>query len=318
MIQETVLRLKDIGGGLTIKPPVVIGAAAHRDLILDQLSAVGIEASLVVLEPQARNTAATAALAAFAVDEVDPKAVALLLPADHVIGDVTAFGAVLKRSLSLADERIVTFGIEPNRPETGYGYIEAGQPLAPGVFAIARFHEKPTLDIAKGYVESTGFSWNAGMFMFRPGTMLEEFSQSASAIRDAVSMAWFGGKRERGVVLLDAEAFAKAPAAPVDIAIMEKTQRGAVAPVSMQWADVGAWSEVWRIAEKDESGNVIDGPVIDLGVNDCLVRADGVPVAIAGVSDVIVVATRDGVLVVSKDRAQDVKPLLEALKTRAS
>lgn len=314
LIQETALRVKRLADqGLPIGPLVVVGAAGHADTILDQLESVGAAPAQLVLEPVPRDTAAACALAAFAADEINPAALALVIPADHVIEDVAAFAAALRRAAAHADNRIVTFGVTPTAPETGFGYIEAGAALAPGVHAIARFHEKPDAATARDYLARGGFSWNAGMFLFRPGLLLEDYTRHAREVRDAASQAWFGARRGQGLIHLDADAFAAAPKVSVDVAIMQKTEIGAVASASMQWADVGSWSEVLRLSLKDANGVARVGPTAVRDVSDSLVISDAMPVAVCGVEGVIVVASREGVLVIAKDRAQDVKNLLATL-----
>jgi mannose-1-phosphate guanylyltransferase/mannose-6-phosphate isomerase len=318
MIQETADRVRDPIGGVTFTAPIVIASAAHEDLISDQLQAIGIEPALLVLEPEGRNTAATAALAAFAGDEVDPTALVLLLPADHLIEDRAAFAAAIRAAAGCADARIVTFGVTPTGPETGYGYIQAGATLTPGVLEVTKFHEKPHADLAATYAADPRFSWNAGIFLFRPGLLLDEFTGEAAAIREAVAAAWFGAKRDGRVVRLESSHFSRAPKAPIDTAVMEKTAHAAVAPVSMAWADVGSWSEVWRLSPKDEAGNVVSGDVVFLDGADSLVRSEGVKLAVCGVNDLIIVATRDGVVVAPKSRAQDVKLMVEAWNKRGA
>jgi mannose-1-phosphate guanylyltransferase / mannose-6-phosphate isomerase len=315
MIQETALRLKGVVGGINFGPPVVVASAAHEALILDQLGAVGVEPALLVLEPEGRNTAAAAAAAAFAVDEIDPGALALVLPSDHLIGHVGHFATAIKRAAAFAESRILTFGISPTGPATGYGYIEAGASLGAEVFAITRFHEKPDTSTAEAYLAAGGFTWNAGIFLFRPGILLEEFKGAYAAIREGVSMAWFGARRMPGVVHLDAAHFGQTPAEAVDIAVMQGTARGAVAPVDMDWADVGSWSEVLRLSEQDTAGNVVEGAPALIDVRKSLVRADGVRLAVVGVEGLVIVATRDGVLVADSRRTEEVKALLAQWQT---
>jgi mannose-1-phosphate guanylyltransferase/mannose-6-phosphate isomerase len=312
MIAETARRVEGDHGDVQFLPPVVIAGEAHAQLVDDLLAEAGIRPSRVVLEPMGRNTAATAALAAMVVQDVAPGADVLLLPADHVVTRPAAFHAAIQRAGAVVDQRIVTFGILPDRPETGFGYILQGEMLADGVFAIQRFTEKPKRDVAEAYLREGGYSWNSGVFYFTSALMLEEFSGAAAAIREGAQAALAAGRREGARIFLDRDLFAAVPAQPVDIAVMEKTQCGAVAPCEIGWADIGSWSEYWRLADKDASGNAHAGSgstlVLD-GANN-LVLADGVHVSIAGVNDLIVVATRDAVIVLPKDRAQDVKALI--------
>lgn len=315
MIGETALRLQGVHAGadstgVMFLPPIIIAGERHGDLVADHLSAAGVVPAAVVLEPQGRNTAATAALAAFVARQLDPGALVLLMPADHLVADAAAFIAAIQRAVRVVDGRIVTFGIEPTAPETGYGYIRQGDALSEGVFAIARFAEKPSREVAESYLSEGGYSWNSGVFFFQPDLMLEEFSHGAADIRDGALAALEKGDRSGNEYRLDAEAFAKVRSEPVDIAVMEKTRRAAVVPCSIGWADVGSWSEVWRLSPKDSAGNAATGSVKVLDGRDNLVMAHGVHVSIAGVSDLIIVATPDAVIVLPKDRAQDVKKLI--------
>lgn len=310
MIQETALRLTGDLTGVEFGAPIVIGNAAQAHLIEEQLRGAGVEPAMVILEPVGRNTAATAALAALAGRELDPNALVLLVPADHVIADAAAFRDLIGRTAAFAHERIVTFGIVPDRPDIGYGYIEMGAEIAPGVQEIARFKEKPELAKAQEYVASRRFLWNAGMFMFAPELMLREFAASAD-ILEGVTTAWKSATRD-GVNIVLGPTFADVRSAPVDVAVMERTKRGAVAPCSVGWADVGSWSELWRLAAPTPDANVTRGPVALMECEGVLVHADGVVVAAAGLKDLIIVAVDGAVLILPKDRAQDVKQLRAA------
>ncbi len=310
MIAETALRLSGARDGLEFMPPVIIAGEKHRDLVATRLAEVGVQPAAVVLEPEGRNTAATAAIAALVVGQMDPEALVLLMPADHVVTDAPAFEAAVRRSAEAAFTRIVTFGITPDRPETGYGYIKQGDRLSDGVFTIESFTEKPEREIAEEYLKHGSYSWNSGVFFFHPDVMLEEFSIAATDIREGARQALERGQTHGGEILLDAYAFAAVRAAPVDKAVMEKTQRAAVTPCNIGWADIGSWAELWRLAPKDEAGNSVAGPALTLDASNNLVRAEGVHVSIAGVSDLIVVATKDAVLILPRDRAQDVKKLI--------
>ncbi|MGE3930662.1 MAG: mannose-1-phosphate guanylyltransferase [Hyphomonadaceae bacterium] len=310
LFAETLARVCGEVEGLSFAPPIVIGNARHGALIADELASIGVTPQAIALEPFGRNTAAAGAIAAALGAEADPEALVLLLPADHIIQDTQAFTGAIARAAPHARERIVTFGITPDRPETGYGYIKSGEPLGGGVSAIASFREKPDAATARAYLNEGGYSWNAGMFMFSPQVMLREFEPSA-AIRDAALAALRASRRDGATMVLDADAFAAVPSQPLDIAVMEKTTRGAVAPCAIGWADVGSWSEIWRLSPQDAGRNVKHGPVVALDAHDNLLRSDGPKVCVLGVSDLIVVATKDAVIVLPRDRAQDVKALKE-------
>ena len=310
MIEETVLRFSGEHDGLVFLSPVIIASAAHRDLVASALAACGIPASAVILEPKGRNTAATAALAALIANEIDPEAYVLLAPADHLVSRADVFVATIRAACSVLPGRIVTFGIDPSGPETGYGYIQQGETLAEGVHAVASFKEKPERPLAQQYLDEGGYSWNSGVFLFSPNMMLEEFAIAAADIRDGAATALDRAQRDGVEILLDAEAFAAVRSEAVDRAVMEHTQRAAVAPCDIGWADVGSWAEVWRLADKDEQGNSTDGPVIvEDGANN-LVRTDGPHISIMGLSDLIVIADGNSILIAPRDRAQDVKKVI--------
>lgn len=310
LFTATIRRVSGTHGALSFAPPVIAAGAGHLDLVKAHLAAAGAAASAIVLEPEPKNTAAVGAMAAILAREIAPGALVLLLPADHVIADAPAFLAAIARAAPVARERIVTFGITPDRPETGYGYIKAGTELATEVFAIDSFREKPNQQTASAFLAEGGYAWNAGMFLFDPDAMLEEFA-AAPAIRDGALQALAHAARRDGAIYPDATAFAAIPSVPLDIAVMEKTRRAAVAPCAIGWADVGSWSEIWRLAEKDAAGNALQGGAAVLDGANNYVRGDGLKVCVAGVSDLIVIATADGVIVAPRARAQDVKALKE-------
>ncbi|MBI1340420.1 NTP transferase domain-containing protein [bacterium] len=310
MIGETAARLTGRCDALDFLAPVIIAGEAHANLVDELLTDAGIEPSMVILEPEGRNTAATAALAALAAQEIAPDAAVLLMPADHVVTKPDALRAAVARAAGVVADRIVTFGILPNGPETGYGYIREGEKLAEGVFAVATFTEKPKLEVAEAYLAAGGYSWNSGVFFFRPAVMLEEFGIAAAGIRDGARTAFAQARRSGRRVHLDPAVFAAVDSKPVDIAVMEKTKRAAVTPCEIGWADIGSWSEYWRFSGKDAQDNSTKGSVTLVDGERNLVLGNGVHVSVAGVSDLIIVATRDAVLVLPRDRAQDVKSLI--------
>ncbi len=315
LIQETIARVSGETEHLSFAPPIVLANIAHADLAESQLAEIGVAASAIVLEPMGRNTAALGALTAAVGAEVAPGALVLLLAADHVIADVPAFHDVIRRTAEAARERIVTFGIAPSRPETGYGYIKRGALLSDGVFAIEAFKEKPDAATAEAYVRDGGYDWNAGIFFFNPDVLLREFG-AAKDIRDFALEALRRAQRSGVRIALDAAEFQRVPAAPLDIAVMEKTALGAVAPCDIGWADIGAWDEIWRLAPKDAQGNAVDGAVLTRDARNNLLRSDGITIAVSGVEDLVIVASGDAVVVVPRSRAQDVKKLLELAKAR--
>lgn len=316
MIQETALRTFG-GGPVEFLPPIVVCAHRHRDLVAGHMTEVGIKPSAVVLEPVPRNTAPVAAIAAELAARLHPGALVLLVAADHVIADRDGFVEAVARAAGAARDHIVTFGVTPSRPETGYGYIQQGEALAPGVFRVARFAEKPGRDVAQAYLAEGGYSWNAGIFLFAPGAMLAEMASSRPDILEAAHKALAASPQAAdGTIALDAALFAACPSESVDYAVMEKTQIAAVAPGDFGWADVGSWSELWRLGPHDAGGNRLRGDVMALDTTGSLVWSDGPTLAVLGLEDLIVVATGDAVIVAPRTRAQEVKDLLEKLKAR--
>jgi len=311
LFSETAARVQGTEGAVSFAPPLVLCNERHTRLVREHLKAANIEGAILVLEPLPRNTAAVGAIAAAVASEIDNEALVLLLPADHVIADAAGFRELIARAAPYAAERIVTFGIAPNRPATGYGYIKRGAPLGDGVFALDSFREKPNAETAAAYLADGGYSWNAGIFLFHPELLLKEFDASP-AIRDTALAALKAARRQGDEIHIDEPLFAQAPSQPLDIAVMEKTARAAVAPCDIGWADVGAWDEIWRIAPHDGSGNVTDGVVIARDATNNLLRADGVKLCVQGVNDLIVIATEKAVIVLPRDQAQDVKALKEA------
>jgi len=309
MIEETALRFSGTHGDIEFLDPIVIAGQSHRDLVLELLGNSGVKLSALVLEPEGRNTAATAALAALVAQELDPGALVLLAPADHLVSRPKDLVAAVSAAARVVSDRIVVFGITPSGPETSYGYIHQGERLSDGVHTVTAFKEKPDAALAQSYLDEGGYSWNAGIFFFRPSLMLEEFEHAAD-IREGARAALARGRREGVEIHLDPATFAKVRSLPVDIAVMEKTRRAAVAPCDVGWADVGSWSELWRLSDKDAGGNAVSGSATLLDSANNLVRGEGVHVSAIGVSDLVIVATRDAVLVMPRSRAQDVKKVI--------
>lgn len=317
LLQDTLLRFRSSPPAVQFADPIIVASAQHAAAAAEECAQAGVRPSEIILEPEGRNTAATAALAAAAVQRCDPEALALLAPADHRIADSEGFCAAVAKAAPLALARICTFGIRPSRPETGYGYIQAGPPLAEGVFTIASFKEKPQRAVAEEYLAAGGYFWNAGIFLFSPRIVLQEFGSGAAPVREVVVRAYAAAARE-GVFTRLGQDFLAAPALPFDVAVMEKTQLGAVVPCAIGWADIGSWLEVHSLSAQDFSGNATEGAVVLRDVRRSLVLADRVVVAAAGVDDLVIVATPEAVLVLPKERAQDVKVLLEAVRALPS
>jgi len=316
MLQDTALR---VGNAVAFTAPLVVCNQEHRFLVAEQLRQSGVAPRGIVLEPVGRNTAAACAVAALTVAATDPDALLLVLPADHQIRDVAAFHEAVGVAVRAArTDRLVTFGITPTAPETGYGYIRRGGFLeeADGAFEVAAFVEKPTLEVAEGYLADGGYAWNSGMFLFPAALLLAELERHAPAVVAAGREALEKGASDLDFFRLDPEAFAKAPGISIDYAVMERTGRAAVVPCDIGWTDVGAWSALWDVGTKDERGNVVVGDVLLDGARDCYVRSDNHLTAVVGLENAVVVVVDDAVLVADRDHAQDVKRIVDRLKAQ--
>ncbi|HJW40259.1 MAG TPA: mannose-1-phosphate guanylyltransferase/mannose-6-phosphate isomerase [Rhizomicrobium sp.] len=313
MIQDTVLRA-DVDGA---EAPVLLCGEGHRFLVAEQMQAIGVTPKAIVLEPFGRNTAPAAAVAALLVSGGDPSGLVLLMPSDSVVTKEDAFRAAVAKA-AVAAERgfIVTFGVTPDAPETGYGYIQRGALLgdAPGVDAVRRFAEKPDRATAQSYLQSGEYLWNSGMFMFRADVLLDELNLREPELLVVTKAAFAGAVRDLDFIRLEPASFEKAKNISIDYAVMEKTDRAAVVPCDMGWSDVGAWSALWSLQKRDANGNVIQGDVLTHDTRDSFVRNDKGLTALVGVKDLVVVVTEDAVLVADKHRAQDVKIIVDQMK----
>jgi mannose-1-phosphate guanylyltransferase/mannose-6-phosphate isomerase len=311
LLQETALR---IGGGL-FGPLTVIGNQGHAAEAERQLAAVGMTPRLHVLEPFGRNTAPAAAIAALAVEAAAPGGVLALLPADHFIADTEAFRAAVAAGAADAGAgRIVTFGIVPTAPETGYGYIRRVEtPYPTGAYAVAEFVEKPDLPTAISYLKSGAYLWNSGMFLARADILLGEMRTHCPKILEACTQAFQQGRRDGNRLALEREAFSASPSDSIDYAVMEHTSRASVLPARMGWSDVGSWASLWELAEKDQAGNVIRGTVYAHDSRNSYLRAESRLLATVGVEDLVIVETADGVLVARRDKVQDIKAIIDRL-----
>jgi len=295
--------------------PLVICNADHRFLVAENLRLEGHDTADIVLEPVGRNTAPAAAIAALAAQHAHgDNALLLLMPADHVIENPTAFVDAVNTAEPLAATgSLITFGIVPHAPETGYGYIRAGDALATNVHAVAEFVEKPDAETAARYVTSGEYAWNSGIFLFSARSYLDALAEFAPAIHSACQAAYAAATQEWGFTQLDAAAFARCPSDSIDYAVMEKTNRAAVVPVDMGWSDVGAWNALAELGTADAQGNVLRGDVLTEQANNNLIRAESRLVVALGVHDQIIVETADAVLVADKQHAQDVKKIVAQL-----
>ena len=297
-------------------PVLVVCNEEHRFMVAEQLRRQEQTPQGILLEPVGRNTAPALTAAAQWLLERDPDAIMLVLPSDHVVQDVKAFrAAALTAGEAAQAGRLVTFGIEPRAPETGFGYIAAGDALAgiEGARAVEGFVEKPDLKTAERFVAGGNHFWNSGMFVFRADALLAEIEAFEPAIATATRAALDAGSEDLDFFRLDRAAFAEAPAESIDYAVMEKTDRAAVVPVDMGWSDVGSWRALWEIGSKDNAGNVVVGDVMQVGARDCYLRSDGTLVAAIGLEDFVVVASTDAVLVAPKDEVQQVRDIVDQL-----
>lgn len=312
MLQATALRIPDAG---TFAAPLVICNNDHRFIIAEQLRAISREALTIMLEPVGRNTAPAAAAAALYCQRQHEDAIIVLLPADHVITDISGFRDQLDAAIALADQgHIVTFGITPTEPHTGYGYIRQGAAIADGAYHVDQFAEKPDEATAAAYLADGSYSWNSGMFVARADVLMNEMGTFRPDIVEAVTGALDKAEPDLDFLRLDEESFAACPAQSIDFAVMERTEHAAVIPCSIGWSDIGSWNALWEIAEKDADGNATSGDVILKDVKNSYIRTEATVVAAIGVSDLTVVETSDAVLIAHRNRAQDVKDVVDVLK----
>ncbi|KGE02962.1 mannose-1-phosphate guanylyltransferase/mannose-6-phosphate isomerase [Pseudohaliea rubra] len=311
MLQETLARTE----GLAAAPPLVVCNEAHRFLVAEQLRQLALVPGAIILEREGRNTAPAVALAALHALAADPDATLLVLPADHIIRDQAAFLAAVEVAAPLAGAgQLVTFGVVPTSPETGYGYLRCGEALGEGAARLDRFVEKPDRATAEAYLESGAYLWNAGMFLLRADSYLEELERQVPAMAAACRAAMAGVSGDLDFLRPDPEALAACPGDSIDYAVMEGTDRGAVVPLDCGWSDVGAWSTLWDVSEHDSDGNVVHGDVIVEDSRGSYLRAESRLLAAAGVDNLVVVETADAVLVAGRDQVQDVKHIVERLR----
>lgn len=320
LLQDTLLRLDqrlEAAGGMMIAPAILVTIEDYRFLVADHARAVQPAPFSVLVEPVARNTAAAvvaATIIACESGEDDPLVV--VLPADHAVRDTAGFRKDLERAAELADEgRIVCFGIVPDRPETGYGYIQKGASLGPGAAEIQAFREKPSFDVAREYVARGDFYWNSGMFVFRASTLIRNCSLYAPEILDGVRRSVAAQHTRDLFTFLDEGAYAELPSISFDIALMEKVECGAVVVAGFDWSDVGSWDALKVFGDPDQNGNILKGRTIAIGSHDSFVQSEGPVVALLGVDELMVVATPDAVLVAAQDASQDVRTVVTALRS---
>jgi mannose-1-phosphate guanylyltransferase len=312
MLQSTITRIH----GLDADLPWLICNEEHRFLAAEQLRTMGMESSPILLEPAGRNTAPAVALAALRACAGGNDPVLLILAADHLIEDQAAFNQSVKSALPYAEAgKLVNFGVVPTHPETGYGYIQKGQPDGnTGGYQVKSFVEKPDIETAKDYIASGDFFWNSGMFMFRASRYLEELEKFRPDILDACRRAIAHCEQDMHFTRVDRDAFMACPSDSIDYAVMEKTADAIMVPLNAGWSDIGSWSALWDVSPKDQSGNVLKGDVISHDSRNNYVHADHRLVATIGLDDLVVVETKDAVLVAHRSRAQEVKGIVDQLK----
>jgi len=311
LLQATIKRLQ----GLDAAAPRLICNEEHRFLAAEQLRQLGMEDTDILLESVGRNTAPAIALAALHAIAEGEDPVLLVLAADHLMRDTAAFHASVQTALPLAHAgKLVTFGIVPTRPESGYGYIEQGSALPEGGFSVARFVEKPDAATAGEYIRQGNYFWNSGMFMFRASVYLAELEKYRPDILAACGQAHSGCQRDMHFIRMDRAALAACPADSVDYAVMEKTDQAAMVSLDGDWSDIGSWSALWDVSDKDADGNVLKGDVLTHACGDTYIHADSRLVAAVGLRDLVIVETKDAVLVAHRDQVQDVKKVVEQIR----
>lgn len=313
MLQDTLARVQD---PTRFGAPLLICNDEHRFIVAEQARDLGITPSAIVLEPVGRNTAPAAAVAALMLLRKDAQAIMLMLPSDHIIEDLAGFHAAVEQAIPAARAgAMVTFGMAPTKPETGYGYIRSGAPYSDsgGCRHVERFVEKPPQDRALDMLAEGGWFWNSGMFLLPAQAYLNELDRYEPGMREACEAAIERGQADLDFYRLDHDAFAKVASRSIDYAVMEHTQAAAVVPAQIGWNDIGSWSALWDVGEKDQDGNIKIGSVVTEGAQGSYMRTDGATIAAVGVRDLLIVATADAVLVAHKDQAQDVKSIVEQL-----
>jgi len=314
LLQQTQQRLAGLPG---LGAPLLICNEDHRFIVAEQLRQIGVEPQAILLEPVGRNTAPAVTVAALQATAHGEDPLLLVLAADHVIRDAATFRAAVAAGVPAAEAgQLVTFGIVPTAPETGYGYIEAAQSLlgANEPLPIARFVEKPDRATAEQFLATGRFTWNSGMFLFKASAILAELERLAPEVVSACRSALEHDSADLDFLRLEREAFASCPSVALDVAVMERTDRGAVLPLEAGWSDVGSWSALWETADQDSDGNVLRGRVISEGSSNCYLRSEHRLVVGLGVEDLVVVETDDVVLVAHRDRAQEVKAIVGRLE----
>ena len=311
MLQQTLTRIES----LAQTSPIIVCNEEHRFLVAEQVRQLGLTSPTIILEPEGKNTAPAIALAALAASVSDPEVNLLVLPADHYVGKPAALiDAIEKAAFASSQGKLVTFGLVPSRPETGYGYIKQGETLAPDVSVLEQFVEKPDQPTAEGYIASRDYVWNSGMFMFTAARYLESLGEFQPEMADVCERAMAQAERDMDFIRPDAEVFATCASDSIDYAVMEHTPEGAVVSLDCGWSDIGAWSALWEAGDQDAAGNVTQGDVVLNKTQNSYVRSQSRLVTTTGVKDLVVVETADAVMVADRHSVQDVKDIVNLLK----
>ena len=315
MLQDTIARMQNVSV-VSVADPSFVCAEADGKIVQEQTIAVGANPLRIVLEPMGRNTAPLAAIVSEVFQDIDPQGLVLLLPADHHISDPDEFWQCVSKGVQAAQSgKLVTLGIQPTGPETGYGYIKGGNAIASDVYEVEAFVEKPDLETAKSYLKSGDYYWNAGIFLFTPQTMADSFASHAADMQTACKSTIAASRNETPFLYLDSETFSKCPADSIDYAIMERADNVAiVAPVDIGWNDIGSWSELANLVTEMNDGKSEQPNVISLDCENSYLRTDGPLIAGIGLEDMIVIVENNTVLIMPKDKSQDVKKIVEHLK----
>ena len=312
MLQETVLRIKDVD---QLGSPIVICNEEHRFIIAEQLLQIGVADAQLILEPVGRNTAPAALVAALYTIAKNKNSTLLILPADHLIKNTNALVQLVKNGLASAENGLlVTFGVKPDHAETGYGYIKMGEEKSQGIFAVEKFVEKPNSQTAEEYLADGHYLWNSGMFLFNAKRYVEEVAEHQPNMLTSCQAALDKSTQDLGFIRLDKTAFENCPGNSIDYAVMEKTKQGAVIPFNEQWNDLGSWTALWDVHEKNSENNVLIGDVLAHDVKNSYIRSENKLVAAIGLENHIIVETADAVLVADKSKAQDVNQIVKQLK----
>ncbi|ELU7125239.1 TPA: mannose-1-phosphate guanylyltransferase/mannose-6-phosphate isomerase [Escherichia coli] len=311
MLQNTINRIKE----LQHSAPIIICNNEHRFLVSEQLKQIGSNTNGIILEPCGRNTAPAIALAALRAMELEEDPVLLVLAADHSIDDEDIFiNSILHAFPHALNNKLVTFGVTPSKPETGYGYIKIGETLINNAYLIESFKEKPNVELAEYYLKSGDYLWNSGIFLFKASKFLDELKKLSPSIYDACEKSYKDAQIDLDFIRVDKDKFELCPSDSIDYAVMEKTRAGVVIPLNASWSDVGSWTSLWDISEKDENGNHIIGDSLLIDSYNSYIRADNTLIAAIGLRNLVIVQTKDAILIAEKERVQDVKFIVDKLK----